>query len=170
MSMDVKKTYRDVEEKSREFARELDGHDVGDDVGNAGDDIRKNLGNAGNDIRKNLGNAGDDIRRGLDDAGDEMENQHEWSDDKPAADRDPITQLVPLGSRRFARPPVSFPREHRPAVAAHAPRRDGRDVLPRRLAALPAHVESSRLSSGRLGRRAVTAPLWACNAEPCAGI
>ena len=77
--MDVKKTYRDVEEKSREFGRELDGHDVGDDVGNAGDDIRKNL-----------GNAGDDIRRGLDDAGDEMENQHEWSDDKPAADRDPV--------------------------------------------------------------------------------
>ena len=77
--MDVKKTYRDVEEKSREFGRELDGHDVGDDVGNAGDDIRKNL-----------ANAGDDIRRGLDDAGDEMENQHEWSDDKPAADRDPI--------------------------------------------------------------------------------
>ena len=77
--MDVKKTYRDVEEKSREFGRELDGHDVGDDVGNAGDDIRKNL-----------ANAGDDIRRGLDDAGDEMENQHEWSDDKPAADRDPV--------------------------------------------------------------------------------
>jgi len=68
-----------VEEKSREFGRELDGHDVGDDVGNAGDDIRKNL-----------ANAGDDIRRGLDDAGDEMENQHEWSDDKPAADRDPV--------------------------------------------------------------------------------
>ena len=77
--MDVNKTYRDVEEKSREFGRELDGHDVGDDVGNAGDDIRKNL-----------GNAGDEIRRGLDDAGDEMENQHEWSDDKPAADRDPV--------------------------------------------------------------------------------
>ena len=88
--MDVNKTYRDVEEKSREFGRELDGHDVGDDVGNAGDDIRKNLGNAGDDIRKNLGNAGDEIRRGLDDAGDEMENQHEWSDDKPAADRDPV--------------------------------------------------------------------------------
>src|SRR2546427_8587 len=88
MSMDVKKTYRDVEEKSREFGRELDGHDVGDDVGNAGDDIRKNLGNAGDDIRKNLGNAGDEIRRGLDDAGGEMENQNEWSDAKPAANPD----------------------------------------------------------------------------------
>lgn len=76
--MDVKKTYRDVEEKSREFGRELDGHDIGDDVGNAGDDIRKNL-----------GNAGDDIRRGVGDAEEHLENQHEWSDEK-TADRDPV--------------------------------------------------------------------------------
>jgi hypothetical protein len=54
---DVKKVDREVEDKARELGREADGHDIGDDIGNAGDEIRKDL-----------GNTGDDIRRGVDDA------------------------------------------------------------------------------------------------------
>ena len=60
--MDVKKPAREVENKSRELGRELDGHDVGDDIGNAGDDIRKDLGNAGDDIRRQA----DEARRDAD--------------------------------------------------------------------------------------------------------
>ncbi len=39
--MDVKKGYREVEDKARELGREVDGHDVGDDIGNAGDAERQ---------------------------------------------------------------------------------------------------------------------------------
>lgn len=49
---DLKRIYREGEDKVKEGGRELDGHDVGDDVGNAGDDIRKGLGNAGDDLRR----------------------------------------------------------------------------------------------------------------------
>jgi hypothetical protein len=59
---DMKKAYRDVEDKAKETGREMDGHDVSDDIGNAGDDIRKNL-----------GNIGDDIREGADEGKDEAE-------------------------------------------------------------------------------------------------
>ncbi|HKG56543.1 MAG TPA: hypothetical protein VKA85_04805 [Candidatus Limnocylindrales bacterium] len=46
---DLKKTYREGEESSKEAWRNRDGEDLADKVGNAGDDIRKNLGNAGDD-------------------------------------------------------------------------------------------------------------------------
>jgi hypothetical protein len=46
---DMKKTYREGEESSKEAWRKHDGEDLADKVGNAGDDIRKNLGNAGDD-------------------------------------------------------------------------------------------------------------------------
>jgi hypothetical protein len=72
MSMDVKKGFREVEEKSHELGREVDGHDIGDDIGNAGDEIRKDL-----------GNTGDDIRRGLDDAKRNAERRGDMTDDDP---------------------------------------------------------------------------------------
>lgn len=56
---DVKRGYREVEDKARETARELDGHDVTDDIGNAGDEIRKHLGNAGDDMRQALDETAD---------------------------------------------------------------------------------------------------------------
>jgi hypothetical protein len=74
ISMDVKKGYREVEEKSRELGREVDGHDIGDDIGNAGDEIRKDL-----------GNTGDDIRHGLDDAKRNAERQGDMTGDDPFA-------------------------------------------------------------------------------------
>jgi len=46
---DLKKTYREGEESSKEAWRNRDGEDLADKVGNAGDDIRKGLGNAGDD-------------------------------------------------------------------------------------------------------------------------
>ncbi|MFL5679735.1 MAG: hypothetical protein ACJ77B_03960 [Chloroflexota bacterium] len=49
---DMKKTYREGEESSKEAWRNRDGEDLADKVGNAGDDIRKNLGNAGDDADK----------------------------------------------------------------------------------------------------------------------
>jgi hypothetical protein len=81
IAMDVKKVVREGENKVREVGRELDGHDVGDDIGNAGDDIRKDLGNAGDDIRKDLGNAGDDIRRNVGDTADRIHREGHDLDD-----------------------------------------------------------------------------------------
>ena len=49
---DLKKGYRAVETKVKEVGRELDGHSVNDDIGNAGDQARKSLGNAGDDVRR----------------------------------------------------------------------------------------------------------------------
>ena len=59
---DAKRMYREGETKTKEAARELDGHQVTDDIGNAGDEIRKNLGNMGDDTRR----AGDDAARDAD--------------------------------------------------------------------------------------------------------
>ena len=84
---DVKKTYREGEQNTKEAWRKADGESVADTVGNAGDEIRKQAGNAGdsvNDVpdatsttskeawRKadgddsladKVGNAGDDLAR-----------------------------------------------------------------------------------------------------------
>ncbi len=54
--MDIKKPFREAENKMKEAGRELDGHDASDDVGNAGDDIRKDAGNFGDDIRRDMHN------------------------------------------------------------------------------------------------------------------
>jgi hypothetical protein len=59
---DVKRVYREGETKTKETARELDGHSVSDDIGNAGDELRKNLGNAGDRAR----NAEQDAERNVD--------------------------------------------------------------------------------------------------------
>jgi hypothetical protein len=60
---DMKKAGRNIATETRKQVREIDGHQLDDDVGNAGDEIRKDLGNAGDEIRKDLGKAGDHIRR-----------------------------------------------------------------------------------------------------------
>jgi hypothetical protein len=73
--MEVKKGYREVEDKARELGREVDGHDVGDDIGNAGDEIRKDL-----------GNTGDDLRRSADEARREAEVQRKLPEDEPFKD------------------------------------------------------------------------------------
>jgi hypothetical protein len=59
---DIKKAGRDIETGTKKRVRDLDGHDIGDDVGNAGDEIRKDLGNAGDHIRTEAGKPRDSSR------------------------------------------------------------------------------------------------------------
>lgn len=49
---DVKRTYREGEEKTKEAWRDVDGTDAEDEIGNVGDDIRQGLGNAGDEVRR----------------------------------------------------------------------------------------------------------------------
>ncbi len=65
---DAKQIYREGETGVKKTGREIDGHDVGDDLGNVGDEIRKNLGNVGDDLRREGDRAMDDVRRGTDEA------------------------------------------------------------------------------------------------------
>ena len=60
---DAKRAYRDVEDKTKEVGREIDGHQITDDLGNAGDDIRRELGNAGDELRDAADDAGRDLVR-----------------------------------------------------------------------------------------------------------
>jgi hypothetical protein len=49
---DVKRVGREVETEAKKGMRDLDGHDLGDDIGNAGDEVKKDLGNLGDDLRR----------------------------------------------------------------------------------------------------------------------
>jgi hypothetical protein len=60
---DAKRVYREGESRVKEAAREIDGHDLGDDVGNAGDQVRKGLGNAGDEMRRTGDHIADDADR-----------------------------------------------------------------------------------------------------------
>jgi len=59
---DAKHLYRESEDRTKETLRKVDGHQVTDDFGNAGDEIRKDLGNAGDDLRDAGHHARDDAR------------------------------------------------------------------------------------------------------------
>ncbi|TMG24463.1 MAG: hypothetical protein E6H96_06640 [Chloroflexi bacterium] len=60
---DVKRTYREGEEKTKEAWRGVGGTDAEDEIGNAGDDIRKGLGNAGDELRRDDPDSADDADR-----------------------------------------------------------------------------------------------------------
>ena len=60
---DAKRAYRDVESKTKEAVREIDGHQITDDLGNAGDAIRRELGNAGDEMRDAADDAGREVHR-----------------------------------------------------------------------------------------------------------
>jgi hypothetical protein len=59
---DAKRAGREVETETKKGIRDLDGHDLGDDIGNAGDEVKKDLGNFGDDVRR----GGRDLGRGID--------------------------------------------------------------------------------------------------------
>ena len=59
----VKRAGREVETETKRGLRELDGHDLGDDIENAGDEVKKDLGNIGDDLRR----GGREVEQGLDD-------------------------------------------------------------------------------------------------------
>jgi hypothetical protein len=58
----VKRAGREVETETKRGMRELDGHDLGDDIENAGDEAKKDLGNLGDDLRR----GGREVEQGLD--------------------------------------------------------------------------------------------------------
>lgn len=67
----IKKAGREIETETKKKLRDVDGHDLGDDLANAGDEVKKDLGNAGDDIRRNLGNLEDDLEETGEDAHEE---------------------------------------------------------------------------------------------------
>jgi hypothetical protein len=51
----VRKDYREAEEKAKETWRKADGEeDLADKIGNLGDDVRTELGNAGDEVRRRV--------------------------------------------------------------------------------------------------------------------
>lgn len=58
----AKETYRHIEQDTKKVVRDTDGHDVGDDLGNAGDEVRKDLGNAGDAARREITDVDRDVR------------------------------------------------------------------------------------------------------------
>lgn len=48
----VKRASREVETEAKRRMHELDGHDLGDDVENAGDEVKKDVGNLSDDLRR----------------------------------------------------------------------------------------------------------------------
>jgi hypothetical protein len=61
----LKEAGREVETETKKGLRELDGHDLGDDVANAGDEIKKDLGNLGDDLRREGREVGQELDRNL---------------------------------------------------------------------------------------------------------
>lgn len=66
----LKQAGREVETETKKGIRELDGHDLGDDVANVGDEIKQDLGNLGDDLRREGRDAGRELDQDLHDAPD----------------------------------------------------------------------------------------------------
>ncbi|MEX1072742.1 MAG: hypothetical protein WED86_03495 [Chloroflexota bacterium] len=49
---ELKRVGREVENEGKKKLRDLDGHDLGDDIGNAGDEVKKDIGNLGDDLQR----------------------------------------------------------------------------------------------------------------------
>jgi hypothetical protein len=68
MTDEMKRIYREGEETVKEKVRDIDGHQIEDDIGNAGDEVRKGLGNLGDDVRREVDETGDEFERDMDKA------------------------------------------------------------------------------------------------------
>jgi len=66
----LKEAGREVETETKKGLRELDGHDLGDDVANAGDEIKKDLGNLGDDVRREGREVGQELDKSWHDSTD----------------------------------------------------------------------------------------------------
>jgi hypothetical protein len=58
---EIKRTGREVETETKKQVRDLDGHDLTDDIGNAGDEVKKDVGNLGDDLRRGGRNVEDHL-------------------------------------------------------------------------------------------------------------
>ncbi|MEP7041226.1 MAG: hypothetical protein ABI864_06585 [Chloroflexota bacterium] len=66
----LKQAGREVETETKKGMRELDGHDLGDDIANAGDEVKKDLGNLGDDLREKGRETGRELDKDLHNATD----------------------------------------------------------------------------------------------------
>jgi hypothetical protein len=66
----AKRAGREIETETKKGMRELDGHDLGDDIGNAGDEVKEDLGNVGDDLRRAGREVGRELDEKLHDTGD----------------------------------------------------------------------------------------------------
>jgi hypothetical protein len=60
---EIKRAGRDAGTETKKQVRDLDGHDVGDDIGNAGDEVKKDLGNLGDDVRRGGRNVDEHVEK-----------------------------------------------------------------------------------------------------------
>jgi hypothetical protein len=60
---DLKRAGREVETETKKGIRDLDGHDLGDDLANAGDEVKKNVGNLGDDLHRGAHEVGNELDR-----------------------------------------------------------------------------------------------------------
>lgn len=65
---EAKRAGREIETDAKKGMRELDGHDLGDDIGNAADEVKKDLGNLGDDVRREGREVGDELHEELHDS------------------------------------------------------------------------------------------------------
>ncbi len=68
--MDTKDTLRDAKTNTKAAVREVDGHQLGDDLANAGDRIRDGLGKVGDKAREEMDKLHRDANARVDDAPD----------------------------------------------------------------------------------------------------
>lgn len=61
----LKQAGREVETQTKKGMRELDGHDLGDDIANTGDEVKKDLGKLGDDLRREGREAGRELDQEL---------------------------------------------------------------------------------------------------------
>src|SRR3954452_11607197 len=70
----LKSTYREGEETTKETMRKADGDEsLADKIGNAGDDLRKEAGNLGDDLKSGANDMGNDARSNT--RGDDLDDR-----------------------------------------------------------------------------------------------
>lgn len=60
---EIKRVGREVETETKKKLRDLDGHDLGDDLGNAGDEVKKEIGNLGDDLHRGGREIADELEK-----------------------------------------------------------------------------------------------------------
>ncbi len=72
----IKEAGREVEIETKEKIRDLDGHDLGDDVANAGDQLRKHAANIRDKVGRTVEEVDDDLDDDMDQTGGPFGDTH----------------------------------------------------------------------------------------------